>query len=408
MPVTVLVGAQWGDEGKGKGIDLLAAEANIVARYQGGPNAGHTIVAGEQKIVLHQLPSGALHEHVTCVLGGGMVIDPVALVQEIDKLEALGVSIRPRLLIAPNAHIITPLHRESDQASIECQNIGTTKKGIGFAYKDKAGREGLRAADLLGAKECLLEKTSRLSEDWEAFFTACEELKPLVRDTTRFLHEALLGQKTILAEGAQGILLDIDHGTYPFVTSSNTGVGGAINGLGIPASAINRVIGVAKAYTTRVGNGPFPTEQEGPDGERLQKRGHEVGATTGRKRRCGWIDIPLIRYGAQLNGYTELWLTKLDVLDGFQYLPCVVQYTLESGAETTASTMMHDLGNVVPQYHKLLGWRQDTSTTRALSDLPTPAQEYLRFVQQAIGVPITLVGVGPDREQCIICPDGIS
>lgn len=408
MPVTVILGAQWGDEGKGKGADFLAENADIVARFQGGPNAGHTIIIDGQKTVLHQVPSGILQPRPLCILGGGMVINPITLCQEIAALDKQGVqNIRGRLHIAHNAHLILPLHRDRDTRMEKSHPIGTTGRGIGPAYTDKISRLGFRAGDILSP---LFKQKVRLrvydylknideKEDvliLAEFFSACEDLRPFVSDTVDIIHSALAANKLILAEGAQGTLLDIDHGTYPFVTSSNTTIGGVCTGLGIPAQTITRVIGIAKAYTTRVGNGPFPTELFDKTGTLLQKRGDERGATTGRDRRCGWLDLPLIKYAVKVNGLTEAWLTKLDILDTLPKIQVCTEYFAD-GICAKASGVINCLETVTPSYVTLQGWEQEIRGTHEFEGLPQAAKSYVQFIEQRIGVPITQVGTGPDR-----------
>lgn len=405
MPITVVIGAQWGDEGKGKGVDILAEKADIVARYQGGPNAGHTIWIDGQKTVLHQVPSGILHPKTRCVMGNGMVIDPISLAEEISALEAAGVpDIGSRLHIARGAHIILPLHRERDKEMEKTHHIGTTGRGIGPAYADKSYRVGFRASDILSPTfETRVRDTPGVIGDLEKFFSACETLRQYVTDTVGLLHDALEHHQLILAEGAQGTSLDVDHGTYPYVTSSNTTVGGVCTGLGVPASAITRVIGIAKAYTTRVGDGPFPTELENEIGKLLQMRGDERGATTGRTRRCGWLDLPLLRYAARVNGFTELWVTKMDVLDTLPFIQVCHQYCID-GTVQAVSSVIDCLEIITPKFVTLEGWEKETRKAGTHAGLPRAAREYLDFIEKKVGVPITQVGVGPDRAHLICRP----
>lgn len=352
--VTVIIGTQWGDEGKGKIVDLLSAKADIVVRAQGGANAGHTVVVDGKKYILHLIPSGILHKKATCVIGNGVVIDPDALNQEIALLKKLEVDIDKRLLISDRAHIVTAEHKERD-ARNDQKRIGTTGRGIGPAYTDKASRIGIRVGD-------------------GAFF------KKFACDTTTFLINAIRKNKRIIAEGAQGMMLDIDLGTYPYVTSSNTTVAGICTGTGIPPKAISRVIGVAKAYTTRVGNGPFPTEFPEKLGSQIREKGAEFGATTGRPRRCGWFDAVVVKYACEVNGIDEIALTKLDVLDG------LARIKVRVGEK---------------RYEELPGWQSDTSGIRSFKKLPVNAQRYIRHIEQLIGVPITLISVGAERNQTI-------
>lgn len=408
MPVTVILGTQWGDEGKGKGADVLAENADIVARFQGGPNAGHTIIIDGQKTVLHQVPSGILQPRPLCILGGGMVINPITLCQEIAALDKQGVqNIRGRLNIARNAHLILPLHIDRDGRNEKSHAIGTTGRGIGPAYTDKINRLGFRAGDILSplfkqkVHLRVYDYLKSIDEKEDAlilaeFFSACEDLRPYVSDTVDFIHSALAANKLILAEGAQGTLLDIDHGTYPFVTSSNTTIGGVCTGLGIPPQAITRVIGIVKAYTTRVGNGPFPTELFDETGALLQKRGDERGATTGRDRRCGWLDLPAIKYAVKVNGITELWLTKLDILDVLPEIRVCTEY-IAGGNCVKASSVINCLETVTTSYVTLQGWRQEIRGIDAFDKLPETTQRYVRFIEDRVGKPITQIGTGPDR-----------
>jgi len=404
MPITVIIGSQWGDEGKGKGVDIQAALADIVARFQGGPNAGHTIWLGGKKTVLHQIPSGILHAKKHCILGGGMVIDPITLRQEIADLMAQGVSdISSRLHIARNAQLILPIHRTRDREMEKTHHIGTTGRGIGPAYADKCYRLGFRAGDM--RLPSFDERVRQYSEsdrggELDEFFSACKDLRSYVADTVDMLHSALEKHQLILAEGAQGTFLDVDHGTYPFVTSSNTSIGGVCTGLGVPAQAITRVIGIVKAYTTRVGSGPFPTELTDEVGKLLQVRGDERGATTGRNRRCGWLDLPLIKYAARLNGFTELWVTKLDILDTLRDINVCREYRLGS-VPTKVSDVVDRLESVTPEYATLAGWQTIIREHRTYESLPLAAREYLRFIESEVGLPITQIGVGPDRDHVI-------
>lgn len=425
MPAIIIVGAQWGDEGKGRVVDGLAPQAQVVARYNGGDNAGHTVVAEGHTLRLHLVPSAVLHPQVVCLIGGGVVVNPERLVEELDELAALGVDVGPgRIKLAANAHIILPTHRALDgarEASRGKEAIGTTRRGIGPTYADKAARVGLRAgmmADPEGFAEgvkALAEAHNRLLQERyglqplpadEIAARYCEYARRLqdhLVDGSALVAETLEAGKTLLCEGAQGTLLDIDHGTYPFVTSSSTVAGGALAGLGFGPREVARVIGVAKAYTTRVGAGPFPTELLDEVGQRIREVGGEYGTTTGRPRRCGWLDLTILRYATQVNGLTELALTKLDVLTGIDPLRVAVAYERD-GEQTDrfpAEFGVDDLARWRPVYVELPGWTEDIGHARRWEDLPPQAQDYVTFVEEAVGVPITLIGVGPDREQSI-------
>ncbi len=417
--VTIVVGAQWGDEGKGKIVDVLASQADIVARYQGGANAGHTLVCQGRTVVLHLIPSGILHEHVHCVIGNGVVLDPVALRQEISMLESLGVSVRGRLFISHKAHVIMPYHKLLDQAREQHQSIGTTGRGIGPAYIDKYSRTGIRVVDLLdrnvleeklranlAEKNALLEKIYHTEQlDVEAIVSEYLEfdryIDEFVTDTTSLLHTALADGKRILAEGAQGALLDVDHGTYPFVTSSNPTSGGACTGLGIPPTAVDRIIGLAKAYSTRVGNGPFPTELTDQTGEQLRTIGSEYGATTGRPRRCGWLDLVALRYSVMVNGITELALTKLDVLSHFPTIKVCTGYRLGGQRLKGFPVDAQTLDAVEPEYIELSGWQSPLDEARFIEDLPPQAQTLIELIESYCGVRVTLVSTGARREQIV-------
>ena len=427
MSVQVIVGAQWGDEGKGKIVDHLSESVDIVARYQGGANAGHTVVipAGKTRpepmeFVLHLIPSGIFHRRVTCVIGNGVVIDPVALMDEIEKLKKAGIDMTGRLLISHTAHLIMPYHKILDLAREQGdQKIGTTGRGIGPAYIDKYMRTGVRVVDLLD-RDLLCQKLKRNIEEKNELISKVYNLKeldvdqiiseyqefdqkidPYVTDTTQFLNEALKRKKTILAEGAQGALLDIDHGTYPFVTSSSPTSGGACTGLGIPPTAITSILGVVKAYSTRVGNGPFPTEQDNPMGEHLRRTGGEFGATTGRPRRCGWLDIVSLRHSIRVNGIGKLAITKLDVLDQLDEIPVCVAYEKDGRQLRSMPTDNVSLERVEPRYRVFKGWKASTSDLRRYRDLPARARTYLESVSRLLGVPITMVSVGARRDQTL-------
>lgn len=419
MAITVLVGGQWGDEGKGKIIDVFAERADWVVRYQGGNNAGHTVEAEGKKFVFHLLPSGMLHPRCRCVIGHGVVVDPVALCREMQALTDQGVAFEGRLFISDRCHVVFPYHRLVDEHREAAREggtrIGTTKRGIGPAYADKAARVGLRIADLVApdAKarvEAHLNEHSRLltllgipSFDVAAVATeylrAAARLAPYVADTVSLLHEAADRGEEILLEGAQGTLLDIDFGTYPFVTSSNATAGGACTGTGIPPNRISRVIGVIKAYTTRVGEGPFPTELHDAVGERLRATGREFGATTGRPRRCGWFDVVVARYAAQVNGVDTWAVTKLDVLDGLDPLRICVAYERDGQRLTTIPAS--GLERCRPIYEELMGWSEPTSGITRPSDLPSAARRYLSRIEELTGRPISIVSLGPQRESLL-------
>ncbi len=422
MPVTVIIGSQWGDEGKGKVVDLLSPSVDVVARYQGGANAGHTICWEDKTFVLHLVPSGIFHDGVTCVIGNGVVIDPVALMEEIDTIKSLGFGVDGRLLISHNAHLIMPYHKRVEAAIEEARDagaIGTTGRGIGPAYVDKFARTGIRVVDLLD-RDVLRKKLARSLEEKNALLRKVygaetldvdaiieeyvefdKRIDPFVTDTTAFLHNALAEGKTVLAEGAQGSLLDVDFGTYPFVTSSHPSAGGACTGLGIPPTSVNRVIAIVKAYSTRVGNGPFPTELDNEAGEKLRAVGHEFGATTGRPRRCGWLDIVALRYTSSINGFTELAVTKLDVLTGLEELAICTSYRVDGKVSERFPSDAQTLQTVEPIYEYLPGWTEDITGARSLSDLPGNARKYLERIEELMGVPVRLVSTGPKRSQTI-------
>ncbi len=417
MSVRIIVGAQWGDEGKGKIVDMLSEQADIVARYQGGANAGHTIVFDGKKYILHLIPSGILHPNTQCVIGNGVVIDPVALMEEIHMLEGMGISIAGRLHISHKAHLIMPYHKMMDAArEKQAGSIGTTGRGIGPAYNDKALRIGVRIVDLLD-RETLGEKirtnlaeknqilralydvapldVEAMIDEYVAFDT---QIDPYITDTTALLNNALKEGKRVLAEGAQGALLDLDHGTYPFVTSSNPTSGGACTGLGIPPTSITSVTGVVKAYSTRVGNGPFPTELEDATGELLRSEGHEFGATTGRSRRCGWLDIPALRYSIMINGISEIALTKLDVLGVFDELKICTGYSLDGKSLKSFPADAQTLSRVQCDYITLPGWNCSLDGIMSFDALPKAAQDYVRMIEQLLETKITWVSTSPARE----------
>ena len=422
MPATVIVGAQWGDEGKGKIVDLLAEHSDVVCRYQGGPNAGHTIVRDGETFKLHHIPSGILYPGRICVVGAGCVIDPGQLVREIDGLEERGIPTGD-LRISGNAHVIMPWHVAIDSASerrLGKLQIGTTRRGIGPAYADKAARIGIRVQDVLDPKilrqkfeTALAEKNVILERihgvpplEVEDLADRMEEyagrLRPYVADTSLLVDRALRDGKRVLLEGAQGTLLDLDHGTYPFVTSSNPTAGAAATGTGIGPTRIDRVLGVAKAYVTRVGEGPFPTEIEGPDQARMRDLGAEFGTTTGRERRCGWLDLVALRFAVRVNGLTSLALTKLDVLSAFAELPVCVRYRLPDGSETEDfPAHQSDFHHARPVYETLAGWDEPLDGVASLDGLPGAARRYVDFVAEALDVEVCMVGTGPDRERVL-------
>ncbi|MEM6644620.1 MAG: adenylosuccinate synthase [Bacteroidota bacterium] len=423
MPVSVIIGSQWGDEGKGKIVDLISEGGiDIVARYQGGANAGHTICWGDQEFVLHLVPSGIFHDGVMCVIGNGVVIDPVAVMEEIKMIGEIGYEVAGRLLISHNAHLIMPYHKRLDQArerSRDGKAIGTTGRGIGPAYMDKFARSGIRVVDLLD-RDVLRKKLTAAIEEKNAILKnihGAEELNvdaivdeyvefdklidPYVTDTTQYLCRELKAGKRILAEGAQGALLDVDFGTYPYVTSSHPTVGGCCTGLGIPPTSIDRVTGIVKAYCTRVGNGPFVTELEDEVGQRLRDIGHEYGATTGRPRRCGWLDLVALRYTTMINGFTDLAITKLDVLSGLKELKVATKYRYDGREHERFPSETQTLEIGEPIYETLPGWDEDIVGVTAFEDLPRNAQDYLRYIEDRIGVPLSIISTGPKREQTI-------
>ena len=418
MKVTVLVGSQWGDEGKGKIEDILSEEYKIVARYQGGANAGHTVIIGDQKYILHLIPSGILREDVICVIGNGVVIDPTALLEEINLLEKNGIKVENRLFISHNAHLIMPYHKLLDSISESgTSKIGTTGRGIGPCYIDKFARKGIRIVDLLDRSELekkirmnikekneLLEKVyEREGLDVDAIVKEYLEfdraIDKYIKDVPSFLNSAIAEGKSILLEGAQGTLLDVDHGTYPFVTSSNPTSGGACTGTGIPPTKINSILGIVKAYTTRVGNGPFPTELLDEDGDKLRKIGDEFGATTGRPRRCGWFDAFLVAYSQMINGITSVAITKLDVLSSFEKIKVCVGYEINGKRIKYFPTSVEQLSAVTPIYEELDGWNKDISNCQSYDELPAKTKEYLNFIAKHSGIKIGIISVGAKRKQ---------
>lgn len=419
MSVRVIIGAQWGDEGKGKVVDMFAEGVDVVARYQGGANAGHTIVVGDRKYVLHLIPSGILHDNVVCVIGNGVVIDPAALMEEIALLKSFGISIDDRLKISHKAHLIMPYHKLLDQLVERDQKIGTTGRGIGPSYIDKYNRSGIRIVDLLDRKlleEKLREGIRQKNEWFRKVYDAPEldvekivaeyldfdrQMDEYITDTTSYINEAWRSGKKILAEGAQGALLDIDHGTYPFVTSSSPTSGGACTGLGLPPTAITDVTGIAKAYCTRVGAGPFPTELEDETGERLRTAGAEFGATTGRPRRCGWLDLFALRYSAMINGITEIVLTKIDVLNDFDEIKICTGYELEGKPVKYFPSDCSTLERVQPVYRTMPGWKRELKSGSTFDDLPNETREYIGAIEEYLGIPVRYIGIGPGREEII-------
>jgi adenylosuccinate synthase len=415
----VVVGAQWGDEGKGKLVDVLAERADLVVRYQGGANAGHTVVIGDTQFILRQIPSGILHPGVTCVVGNGVVLEPETFFGELDQLAERGISTAGRIFVSDRAHLVLPYHKLLDAASEKSQKLGTTGRGIGPAYEDKYGRRGIRVTDLRRlecARTLLTDRVQRANRLLEMMGSSerasydrhaelldrlAPRILPLAADAGLLVHRAVREGKRVLLEGAQGSLLDVDHGTYPFVTSSNTTAGGAAVGAGIGPTLIHGVLGVVKAYTTRVGNGPLPTEAPSPHGDRLRELGGEFGAVTGRPRRCGWFDATVVRYAARVNGLTGLAVTKLDVLDGFEDIPVCTAYHLDGEACEQMPAEVEALGRVEPKYEVLRGWNRPTGGARKLSDLPSEARAYLDRLEALSGVPVRYVSVGTRRDQII-------
>jgi adenylosuccinate synthase len=422
----VVLGAQWGDEGKGKIVDVLSERFSAVARYAGGHNAGHTVIHGSQKFVLQLIPCGVLRPGCKGVIGNGVVLDPIAFLKEVAKLRGLGVEVDDQLFVSNRAQVILPYHRMIELAAESApgrKRIGTTSRGIGPAYEDKMARSGLRIVDLLntsllrqhieaacGEKNAIahaLFGTDPLEPEkmYEEYAAAAEEVRPFVTDTGRMLHKIIAEGGSVMFEGAQGTMLDIDHGTYPFVTSSSATAGGAATGTGVGPTAIGTVISVTKAYVTRVGEGPFPTEIHDPLGDQLRARGNEYGAVTGRPRRCGWLDIPLLRYSNQVNGAEWLVVTKLDVLDELEEIPICVGYDLDGKVSDEIPADVQGLERIKPVYTTLKGWRTSTEGVTEFDKLPKAAQEYLRFQERESGAKIGMVSTGPDREQTMLLPE---
>ena len=421
MPCTIVIGAQWGDEGKGKIVDLLAADHDLIVRFQGGPNAGHSVIHEDRVLVLHLIPSAILHPQKRCLIGNGVVVDPKTLLDELSALSDIGVQAEQRLRVSRDAHVILPYHRLAEREREEGPSaVGTTRRGIGPAYEDKVARVGLRVGDLLDERALRQAVTAvkaraqarlRQSDDFPSVDEVVSEyqryglaLQPLVGDTRIELWEALDAGKRVLLEGAQGTLLDIDHGTYPFVTSSNAVAGGALTGAGIGPREIDKVLGVAKAYTTRVGNGPFVTEFDETMGDRIREVGDEFGATTGRPRRCGWPDAVALRFAARVNGIDELVITKLDILDDLEEIAIARAYR---GADGETQNFVPDgrrLAGYEPVYEWIPGWKSTTRGTSRFEDLPRQAQVYLRRIAEIAGLPVTRVSLGPEREATLTVP----
>lgn len=421
----VVLGTQWGDEGKGKIVDLITPHFAIVARYQGGHNAGHTVYVEGRKFVLHLIPSGILHPGVMCIIGNGVVIDPQALFDEIEELARLGVDVGDRLLVSDRAHLILPYHRELDvlsEARRGERKIGTTSRGIGPAYEDKVGRRGIRVCDLVDSKlladevrenvharnQMIRDSTLDWTAVYEGLLAKGERLRRYAADVSLLLHQAMAAGKRVLFEGAQATMLDIDHGTYPYVTSSNASIGGVCTGLGVAPRAIGHVLGVAKAYTTRVGEGPLPTELHGEMAERLRESGQEYGSSTGRPRRCGWFDAVVLRYAARLNGVDALAVTKLDVLDGFERLNICTGYKIAGQHVTEFPASLAAHAACQPVYVTVPGWSEPTRGARDYDELPAAAQDYLSTLEKVTGVPVAIVSTGSDRKETIIRPGSIA
>jgi len=421
MPAKVVVGAQWGDEGKAKVVDFLSESADLVVRFQGGANAGHTVVAGGKEFIFHLVPAGVLHPGKVGVIGNGVVVDPEALLEEMDRLERIGVKVDGRLFVSRDAHLVMPYHKVLDRVMEEHRGkrIGTTGKGIGPCYRDKAGRVGIRVGDLMDpdvfrAKlHAALDVHNRILSSYgeppldegeilSQYRKFAERMASLVADTSLILNRALDEGKRVLFEGAQGTLLDLDHGTYPFVTSSNTTAGGACTGTGVGPTRIDEVVGVAKAYTTRVGEGPLPTEFEGEMEEEMRRRWGEYGATTGRGRRCGWFDAVAVRYAARVNGFTSLALTRLDSLEGMDPVKICVAYEYDGRITEEFPNSAEVLGRCRPVYEELPGWDGPTSSARSWEELPEGAREYVRRIGELVGAEVVLISVGREREQTIV------
>lgn len=427
MKVDVLLGLQWGDEGKGKLVDFITPKYDIIARFQGGANAGHTLIFDGKKYVLHLIPSGIFRDNCINIIGSGVVIDPIALVEEIKLLESHGIDVKPKLRISKRAHLILPTHRVLDRVSEldkGDKKIGSTLKGIGPTYMDKTGRNGIRMGDIfmnfkekynqLKEKHFLIMERHKITLEWldaytqiekeeKDWFESVEYLKSIdIIDSEYFINKSLKERKTVLAEGAQGSLLDVDYGTYPFVTSSNTTISGVISGLGVSPQSIGSVTGIFKAYTTRVGSGPFPTELDNEIGEKMRQIGSEFGATTGRSRRCGWLDLPALKYSCMINGVTELNIMKLDVLSHFETIKVCIGYNYRG--DVYKDTIPFDLSDneIEPIYKELKGWNVDITECKTYEELPQEAKDYIAFILTEVNVPITRISVGPDRLQTIM------
>lgn len=423
MSVRVVLGAQWGDEGKGKIVDLLSDKADLVARYQGGANAGHTLKIDNNTFVLHLVPSGIFHQHSICIIANGTVIDPLALIEEIEAIRKTGVNPDNRLFISETAHVILSYHKILDQAKEKFrgdQKIGTTGRGIGPAYIHKTSRTGIRMMDLLDP-ELLREKIEQNVHEINLTLKGLNHpeeiepepiikemlecgriLSPYITDTGEMLYDAYQQNKSILLEGAQGSLLDIDHGTYPYVTSSSPTSGGACTGTGLPPTAISQVMGITKAYCTRVGNGPFPSELHNKEGDKIREIGHEFGATTGRPRRCGWIDLVALKYSVRVNGINELTVTKLDVLDQFENVKACVSYNIDGNSTSKYPLNINILEKAQPEYHTMKGWETDSTKAKSFNELPKEAREFLRFVENYMDVKIKIVSTGAERSETIV------
>lgn len=423
MAVRIIVGAQWGDEGKGKIVDLLSKSVDYVVRYQGGANAGHTLKFDDKEVVLHLIPSGIFNGEAHCIIGNGVVVDPKALLEEIGNVEQMGVNLDGKLFISESSHVILPYHRVLDLVKEKSRGddaIGTTGRGIGPAYVSKVSRVGVRMNDLL-YPNLLKDKIAKnlidinkalhhiygepaldADEMFESLKPSVERIKPYICNTSRILHNAIAENKEILLEGAQGSLLDLDHGTYPYVTSSSPTAGGACTGSGIPPTAVTHVMGITKAYTTRVGNGPFPTELNDDTGEAFRKYGFEFGATTGRPRRCGWLDLVALKYAVQLNGLNEIAFTKLDVLDHFDTIKVCTGYKIDGEKTDTFPLSCKQLDSLTPLYETLEGWDNTTRDISTLEELPDAAKEYIAFAEKFTGVPFRIISTGPKRSETIL------
>jgi len=420
MSIVAVIGAQWGDEGKGKIVDLLSKNMEYVARYQGGANAGHTVYYKDKKLVLHQIPAGILRKNCKCILGKGMVVDPIGINEEINLLEKNNIDYSNRILIDYYAHVVTPIHKCIDRNNeLKTENfIGTTCKGIGPAYADKYNRIGIRIIDLLDIeklkdkinkrinlgiekKEIQESDIGQINSDLIFFYQSCTFISSFIMDTHPMIHDNIKQLRPMLIEGAQGTLLDIDHGTFPFVTSSNCSSAGITTGLGIPGYHLKEIIGIFKSYVTRVGGGPFPTELFDADGIKLQEIGKEIGATTGRARRCGWFDLVAAKYSVEINGLTHIALTKLDILDHFDSIKICTHYEYKNQKITNFSNVINDLENVNPIYKVFPGWKQSTNNIRNHEDFSLKVKEYVDFISSQLGIPISIISVGPRRNQII-------